>query len=177
MAMKKTHNQIVLHRNRFQAAAYIFLVILSVLGIVVNIQTLLFEPEDIWYTLLYIFILLCYAILALGLMYNLLVDVWKLTLTRDGIICKYLFSTKFVPWADIQDFGLSYWVTSRSFVKWYYLYFSKEMLKQTSPQQKKLRGPCIKLLISEVSSSEIKEQVLPFCELRTNLLPFIAENV
>ena len=75
MAMKKTHNQIVLHRNRFQAAAYIFLVILSVLGIVVNIQTLLFEPEDIWYTLLYIFILLCYAILALGLMYNLLVDV------------------------------------------------------------------------------------------------------
>ena len=95
--------------------------------------------------------------------YSLTVGFKKLEITESGVRS----GRRFYSWAKIEDWGVSYYATTRGGDSFYCLYFSENKLHE------KLKGKMIKFIVSEKNLPKIINNVVPFCKEKTEVAPFI----
>lgn len=100
----------------------------------------------------------------------------KTILDSEGITTTFLFYKKELEWREIQDYGVSYTGQTKGEGNTYYLYFSNEEQKQKNRFRKKLKGNIIKVIIVGEDYYEITKKVLPFCQRKTSVTPFVADD-
>ena len=98
----------------------------------------------------------------------------RLIIDNKGITKITKIKSQFMPWSDIKDFGVSYSGAYRR-IKFYCLYFSKDILNVKNKHAKKLRGKMIKFIIEGTKERETILKILPFCTERAIVSPFIGE--
>ena len=96
-----------------------------------------------------------------------------LILSDKGVLCKSVFKSRFLDWSEIKDFGLSYCGQTRFEGNTYYLYFSKNVLKQKNDERKIVKGVKFKVYVLESECDEIAEKVFAYCKKYTCNEPFV----
>lgn len=71
---------------------------------------------------------------------------------------------------------MSYYGRDRMGLEMYYLYFSKKKLEKKNESSKKLKGSIIKICIMWDKYDDILSVVIPFCQERISVEPFIAKE-
>lgn len=100
----------------------------------------------------------------------------KITINSEGILCVSWFGKKFIKWTDIKDWGLSYCGQTRWEGNTYYLYFSEQECAIKNDCKKKLKGKMIKTFVIGNDFSEAVGKIVPFCEKKTYITPFIGKD-
>ncbi|MBR5273398.1 MAG: hypothetical protein IKU25_08445 [Clostridia bacterium] len=100
----------------------------------------------------------------------------RVTIDRDGVSCESWFNKKFIKWADVKDYGLSYCGQTRFRGNTYYLYFAEFDCPTKNECSKKLKGKMIKTIVIADDYSETVEKVIPFCAEKTDVTAFIGKD-
>jgi len=100
----------------------------------------------------------------------------KTILDSEGITTTFLFYKKELEWREIQDYGISYCGQTRNEGNTYYLYFATEEQNTKNRFKKKLKGNMIKITVVGENYYEVTTKVIPFCQKKTSVTPFIAED-
>ena len=101
----------------------------------------------------------------------------SLTVDGQGVLCRSWFGRKFIKWSDVQDWGVSYCGQTRGEGNTYYLYFSKQVCSVKNKCKKKLKGEMIKTIVMGSDYPEVVEKVIPLCKTKTDVPPFIGEDI
>ena len=96
-----------------------------------------------------------------------------LTLDDGGVTAKTWFRRSFLPWSEVNDWGLSYRGRDRWGSNFYDLYFSREIYPARDECRKKLRGRMLRITIDNDGYTESVARVIPFCSSRTAVTPFV----
>lgn len=99
----------------------------------------------------------------------------RIILDNQGVHVTALFGKKHLDWDEIVDYGLSYQGISQA-QNTYYLYFSKEKLPDKNECSKKRSRKMIKFVLIGDSYDAALDQILPFCALRTKVVPFVGRD-
>ena len=97
-----------------------------------------------------------------------------LTLDDDGVTCKTWFQQSFLPWNEVNDWGLSYHGRDRWGNNFYDLYFSREMYPVRNECAKKLRGRILRVTIDDYMQAV--NSIIPFCRGKTTVVPFVGTD-
>lgn len=100
----------------------------------------------------------------------------QITINGEGVLCNSWFSQKFIKWADIKDWGLSYCGQTRGEGNTYYLYFSKHECQIKNECKKKLRGKMIKTFIIGNDYFDAVNKIIPFCSEKIDKAPFVGKD-
>lgn len=114
-------------------------------------------------------------ILCMGI-YALLQGTKKIIIDEQGVLCKTLFTKRFLTWPEIADWGISYCGQTRGEGNTYYLYFSEQIQSVKNECRKKLRGSMIKYFIMGDEYYEAITELVPFCKERCSVEPFIGKE-
>lgn len=173
----RSNNQIKINADNFFRNGVIVGLLMACMGIVLLINTLPWEEGytcgDIFGTIFLVIWILVVIAMSLGC----LVDSKKrILLSDEGVLYITWNRQKFICWNAIKDFGLSYCGHTRMGNSIHYLYFSKKKFEKKNDRSKKLKGRIIKIDVMCDKYNEILEVVIPFCQERTSVEPFIAEE-
>lgn len=171
---KQTENQIVLKRNTFFLGIGIVAVLMVAMVIRTIFAILPFGDEYDAFALIFLSVWIV-AVLAMAV-YAFTVCSRKITINDEGVLCKTWFSKSQIKWDEIKDWGLSYCGVSRGMGNTYYLYFSKQQHPIKNDCKKKLKGKMIKNFVFSNGYDEVISKIVPFCESRTQVEPFIAKD-
>lgn len=100
----------------------------------------------------------------------------KLKLNDEGILHTSWISSEFLPWGELEDYGLSYYGKTNKHLNTYRLYFSKQVHPIRNEYSKRLRGKMIKVDIVDKEYGIAVRSILPFCRQRTNAQNFIGRD-
>ncbi len=107
----------------------------------------------------------------------LVFDILKRTVVdANGITVMFLSYKKEIAWMNVKDYGLSYSGKTRGDGNMYDLYFSTEEQKLKNKFRKKLKGNMIKIVVIGEEYQDVIESVIPFCQAKTTVIPFIGED-
>ena len=101
----------------------------------------------------------------------------KILIEEDGVTYCSWFAKRQLTWSEIKDYGLSYNGRSREGTNLYLLYFSAEPLVSKNEFKKKLSEDTLKIFISSNEYACFCGWVVPFCENKTNLKPFVPKDI
>lgn len=172
--MDREKNQIVLKRNVFLLEIGVLILILCVVGICVLVSL---EPfEDLTTFMDYFgvaFICLWLLLLFLGGIIMLQTNSKQIMINNEGISCRTWFSKDSMKWSEVADWGLSYCGQTKGEGNTYDIYFSKHVCPAKNDCRKKLKGKMIKGLIMESEYDDAVKVIIPFCNERTTVKPFV----
>lgn len=97
----------------------------------------------------------------------------------SGISCSLFGKKSITSWSEINDWGISYLGSKRSFGQYsdvYCLYFAKSKQRTKNSNSKKFSGKVIKIYVSGDDFYRALNSVIPFCRKRTSAAPFITEK-
>ena len=100
----------------------------------------------------------------------------KVIINGEGVTERTFLSEKHLHWNEIGDFGLSFAIYSQYDGNTYDLYFSRDVQKSRDRYKKKLKGEMIKITINQKMRSEAVDTLIPYCQTRTAVTPFIGEG-
>lgn len=124
------------------------------------------------------FVFVCVWTILVGIMgFSLVYTFGKKTIIdSEGITTSFLFYKKELEWREIQDYGISYCGQTRNEGNTYYLYFATEEQNIKNRFKKKLKGNMIKITVVGENYYEVTKKVIPFCQRKTSVTPFIADD-
>ena len=97
-------------------------------------------------------------------------------ISDQGIYRKTWFRTDYLPWPDVQDWGITYEATGKGNIQ-YCLYFASKPCAMRRNGEKKLRGRHLKIQIFQEEFWETRSEILAFCTPRTEVEPFITSII
>ena len=120
-----------------------------------------------------VFISLWTVLVSCGAVYAFSSFGTRLVIDGKGVSQTSFLPKRTLPWANVADWGLSYCGQTRGEGSTYYLYFSEKRQKNKNQSAKRLRGKMIKIVVIGGDYREIVTRVVPFCQTRTQIEPFI----
>lgn len=99
----------------------------------------------------------------------------RLIIDDKGITKNTIIESRFIPWSEVKDFGVSYCYRSRN-IRVYCLYFSKKELPVKKNYAKKIKGDAIKFIVDGTEDRKLLLDVLPFCKEQIKLSPFVGKE-
>lgn len=171
---QQSKNQIIIKQNTTFIGIGVVAIFMAIAGVRLLFGLLPFEQN---YTHVDVFglIFVCVWIifvLSMGI-FAFLTNSKKITLNNDGVLCKTWLNKKFIKWSDIKDWGLSYCGQTKWEGNTYYLYFAVNECQLKTDCKKKLKGRMIKTIVIGDDYFETVSKIIPFCEEKTNITPFI----
>ncbi|MCM1545020.1 MAG: hypothetical protein NC110_06945 [Ruminococcus sp.] len=120
-------------------------------------------------------VVIAFFAILLGLgMYAVITSFKTLTIDKNGISSKSVFSKTQVAWSEVRDYGLSYGGETHFDEANYVLYFACEPLKAKKNGKKKFKGKTIRTFVTNEEYSSFKSMVFPFCRKFTDVKPYDA---
>ena len=170
-------DRIIFSCNKINLLLLVFPIYLFVSGVELVLGLLPFEEG---YTVfdVFVFVFACVWTAVVGWMiFYLIYDIFKTTvLDLEGVTVKFLSYTKKIEWREIKDYGISYFGKAKGDGNMYHLYFATVEQKQKTSCKKKLKGNMVKVTIMHEDYQEVIESVIPFCQTKTSVVPFIGED-
>ena len=164
MKIEKSKNSIRLKYNAYFLFTGFLIFAIAVFLFSAVFKIILIQESFIPTDIADIVFITAFIFLVFGLsVYSLISGFKKLEITESGVRS----GRRFYSWAEIKDWGVSYYATVRSGDSFYCLYFSENKLHG------KLKGKMIKFIVSEKNLSEIIDEVIPFCKEKTEVSPII----
>ena len=124
----------------------------------------------------FIFACVWTALVSCVSVYGFVISAKKIIINADGVCSVSYLGKKFISWADIKDFGLSYCGQTRGEGNTYYLYFSERECAVKNECTKKLKGKMIKMFVMESDYSDVVNKIIPFCKDKTQIGAFIGKD-
>lgn len=175
--ISQTENQITIKQNGFFLMLGIGALLMAIEGIRMIFGLLPFEEGYTFADILGLSFICVWVIVVLSMVvFAFNTNSKKMILNVEGILCKSLLNKKFIEWTDVKDWGLSYCGQTRGEGNTYYLYFAKNECRTKNDCKKKLKGKMIKIIVMGDEYLQMVNEVISFCEDKTNVSPFIAKD-
>ena len=173
----QSKNQIIIKGNTTFLGIGVVAIIMAIVGIRLVLGLLPFEEN---YTLVDVFglVFVCVwvvVVLSMGV-FAFGTNSKQITINSEGVFCKSWINKNFIKWDDIQDWGLSYCGQTRGEGNTYYLYFSARECQIKNECSKILKGKMIKTFVIGNDYLDTVGKIIPFCEDKTCIKPFIGED-
>ena len=175
--LSQSKNQITIKRNTTFLGIGIVAILMAITGVRLLFGLLPFEDN---YTLADVFglVFVCVwltVVLSLGI-FAFSTNSKQIIINNDGVLCKSWINKKFIKWADIKDWGLSYCGQTRFEGNTYYLYFSEHECQIINECKKRLKGKMIKTFIIGNDYFDAVSNVIPFCKDKIDIMPFVGKD-
>jgi hypothetical protein len=175
--MDHEKNQIVFKRNIFFLGIGILILVMFFAGVCFLISLKPLEDMNTFMDYFgLIFIAIWLLLLLLGGMITLETNSKQIIINYEGISSRSWFTKDFILWSEVADWGLSYCGQTKGEGNTYYLYFSKHICPDKNDCRKKLTGKMVKTFIFENEYEDAVKVIIPFCNERTSVKPFIGED-
>lgn len=175
--LNQSNNRIIIKQNTTFLGIGFVAMLMAVIGFRLLFGLLPFEEG---YTFVDVFglIFVCvWILIVLGIgTYAFVTNSKQITISDDGVLCNTWFTKEFISWSEIKDWGLSYCGQARWEGNTYYLYFSKSVYPIKNDCKKKLKGKMIKIFVIGNDYAEAVSKIVPFCNERTSVEPFIGKE-
>lgn len=175
--IQQNYNSISLRRKGYFFGGIIVASIMAIMGIFLICGLL---PFDEGYTFGDVFGLIFVLVWETGVIYGIFYFAKEhsthILVEEIGVYCSTYFKKEFIPWSEIEDWGISYCGQTKWEGNTYYLYFSKTQFETKNECRKKLRGKMIQITVFEDEYPQVLEKVIPFCEKHALLKPFIGKD-
>lgn len=175
--LSQSKNQIIIKRNTTFLGIGVVTIIMAISGIRLLFGLLPFEENYTFADVLGL-VFVCvwvFVVLSMGV-FAFATNSKQITINSEGVLCKSWFSKKFIKWADIKDWGLSYCGQTRGEGNTYYLYFSKHECQIKNECKKKLKGKMIKTFIIGNDYFDAVNTIISFCSEKTDITPFVGKD-
>ena len=176
MLHNKTEESITLRRGKSATAGGVIGVLLFV-ALILWVSVRFIPPSGV-YSIIYAAFVYAFALFGLCIsLYSIILWNTPLILSGDGVRYGYRARTKFLPWSEVADWGISYKEHQKSVGALYYIYFSGTICEAENARTKKLRACSIKALVVDKDLDEIRDAVISFCSERTKVKPFLPKRI
>ncbi len=177
LKLSESNGDLILKRNTYFLGGILIAGIMALGGLFVISYLLVFENVQ---TFLDIFVIMFLFIWESGVIYGVVYYMGEysrnIVISKEGISCHTCFKNEFIKWIDIKDWGLSYCGQTRFEGNTYYLYFSEHECPIKNECRKKLKGRMIKTFVMSEDYYLVVDNVIPFCEEKTAVMPFIGKD-
>ncbi len=174
---KIMNDRIIFDCNKLKVFLLIIPLGMFISGIQLILGLMPFEENYMWLDVFGL-VFACIWTTVVGVMsFYLVFNIFKKTIVdSNGITVTFLAYKKEFAWMDVKDYGLSYSGKARGDGNIYDLYFSTKEQEFKNKCRKKLKGNMIKVIIVEDDYQNVIEKIIPFCQTKTCVTPFIGEN-
>ncbi len=100
----------------------------------------------------------------------------RIVIDNDGVLKSNIWQSMFIPWCEIEDYGISFDMRGQYRTIYYYLYFSRSKCMDKNVYSKKLRGKMIKYQIDQHGYKKILKEVIPYCTDKAVVVPFVGKE-
>ena len=177
LKLSESNGDLILKRNTYFLGGILIAGIMALGGLFVIFASL---PFDEGYAFAEIFGLIFVCLWEVGVIYGVVYFMREyskyIVISKEGISCHTCFKKEFIKWSNIKDWGLSYCGQTRCEGNTYYLYFSEHECPVKNECRKKLKGRMIKTFVISEDYYLVVDNVIPFCEEKTAVMPFIGKD-
>ena len=174
---QQSKNQIIIRRNTTFIGIGVFGIVMAIAGVRLLFLLLPFEQNYTFADVLGLIFVCVWIIIVLSMgIFAFLNNFKQIIINNDGVLCRSLLNKKLLKWSDIKDWGLSYCGQTKWEGNTYYLYFAENECQIRNDCKKKLKGNMIKTFVVGDDYSEAVCKIIPFCEEKTNITPFIGKD-